>query len=124
MEAIRQAVEQNPLTKFIPLSVAVCCSFSRSLRPILPFLTPDRCTFTYFVTFLAELAGPSCAILEKATGYVVLLEAATCRRLFAKCLPACPGGTIPIVAWHEVPGKASPAMSKRQRVEWLKRTVP
>jgi hypothetical protein len=23
----------------------------------------------------------------------------------AKCLPARPGGTTPIVAWHEVPGK-------------------
>jgi hypothetical protein len=30
-----------------------------------------------------------------------------------KCLPARPGGTIPIVAWHEVPGKGS-----------LERTVP
>jgi hypothetical protein len=25
----------------------------------------------------------------------------------AKCLPARPVGTTPIVAWHEVPGKAS-----------------
>jgi len=27
--------------------------------------------------------------------------------LFAKCLPARPVGTTPIVAWHEVPGTAS-----------------
>ena len=27
--------------------------------------------------------------------------------LFAKCLQARPVGTTPIVAWHEVPGKAS-----------------
>src|ERR1700724_2352379 len=42
-----------------------------------------------------------------ATGLARWLDAV------AKCLPARPGGTTPIVAWHEVPGKAS-----------LERTVP
>jgi hypothetical protein len=38
--------------------------------------------------FVAELAGPSRTILERPTGYAVLLEAATCRRpLLAKRLP-------------------------------------
>jgi len=34
MEAIRQAVEHNPMSNLIPLSVAICFSFSESLWPI------------------------------------------------------------------------------------------
>jgi hypothetical protein len=34
MEATRQAVEHNPISNFIPLSVAICCSFSGLLWPI------------------------------------------------------------------------------------------
>ena len=34
VEAIRQAVEHNPVGNFIPLAVAICCSFSGSLWPI------------------------------------------------------------------------------------------
>jgi hypothetical protein len=34
MEAIRQAVEHNPISNFILLAVAICCYFSEALWPI------------------------------------------------------------------------------------------
>jgi hypothetical protein len=40
MEAIRGAVEHNPISNFIPLTVAICCSFWVTLAD-LTFLTPD-----------------------------------------------------------------------------------
>jgi len=40
-------------------------------------------------------------------------------QLVPKCLRACPVGTTPIVAWHEVPGKASlEKPSRRVRSDW------
>ena len=49
----------------------------------------------------------------------VTLSPNSCTKLdaVAKCLPARPGGTTPIVAWHEVPGKGAPESTHQQKGE-------